>query len=748
MKKFVVFTLISILVSIVGKAQVLKYKGRFEKQGENLYLIENSKKVLIDTKSITVKLKPSTKLSTKEVVLRSNLLGYIDLAVPKGIDVQTYVSQLEKKDIFEMIKYNFIGTCCSLTNDDFVDLQWYLDSIQAPDAWTISKGCPNVKVAVIDIGFNNTHPDLDYGLDNYKNIDTTLGYDYTNMPCISYHGTLVSGIIAAKSNNYIGIAGIAGGNNSPGACILPFGVSSSQYGDPYIEGNYIDDAIILAVNNGAKIINMSFGFSLNSNEYYPDMDAAINYAYNHGVTLIAASGNENGDVYYPAAHPNVIAIGGLKQTLQRHPESNYGLGLDLCAPGENICSIAANEGAQARSGTSFAAPQVTGVVALMLSVNPSLTPSQIREILCSTCKKLPNYTYNDAGWNEEVGYGLLNAYNALIAANSSISGETVICDTATYTLSGIPTGLSISWNINNSNFTTTPSGYQCFVEYTGFPLYNVANLTATISRQGTTITTLTKRIVMHGTNLYVEGWQYGGTITTNGVFPDREFTIPADNGLILSRTKPDRPSMDDIFGKDKESLPINFTRDLTLVNPDLPPFDVCGYGITEINGGNTVYLNSTRFDGMDISFSSAHSPTSYYHNEDYIAFELPYSNDVYYTKLFAESDSQCHDFCLMFKVVPLPGAASGDDIIWVNLSGSMLYITYEGAIGTPIGNGQYYNPPYTVTISKIPSGTQVYSNTFPGGQTEFSVNTSSWTSGIYSIRIVQSNNVYTKSIYL
>lgn len=737
MKKFVVFTLISILVSIVGKAQVLKYKGRFEKQGENLYLIENSKKVLVDTKSITVKLKPSTKLTTKEIVLRSNLLGYIDLAVPEGIDVQTYVSQLEKKDIFEMIKYNYIGKCCSLTNDDFVDLQWYLDSIQVPDAWTISTGSPDVKVAVIDIGFNNTHPDLDYGPDNYKNIDTTLGYDYTNMPCTSYHGTLVSGIIAAKSNNYIGIAGVAGGNNSPGACILPFGVSSSQYGDPYIEGNYIDDAIILAVNNGAKIINMSFGFSLNSNEYYPDMDAAINYAYNHGVTLIAASGNENGDVYYPAAHPNVIAIGGLKQTLQRHPESNYGLGLDLCAPGENICSIAANEGAQTRSRTSFAAPQVTGVVALMLSVNPSLTPSQIREILCSTCKKLPNYTYNNGGWNEEVGYGLLNAYNAVIAANSTISGETVICDTATYTLSGVPTGLSITWNINNSNFTTIPSGYQCFVDYTGLPQYDVANLTATISRQGTTIKTLTKRIVMHGSDMYATGWQDGNLFTPNGTYPDREFTIPANNGLLFSRSKAERPNIDDIFGKDKESLPIVFIEDQTQDGELRNPIDVCGYGITEINGGNTVYLNSTRFDGMDISFSGTHSPTSYFHNEEYIAFEMPYHSIEYYTTLYATSPASCHDFCLKFKVVPLPGAASGDDDIWVNLDGSMLYITFMGA-----------SSGYSVTISKIPSGTQVYSNTFPGNQNSFSVNTSTWTSGIYSIRIVQGNNVYTKSIYL
>ena len=208
--------------------------------------------------------------------------------------------------------------------------------------------------------------------------------------------------------------------------------------------------------------------------------------------------------------------------------------------------------------------------------------------------------------------------------------------------------------------------------------------------------------------------------------------------------------MDDIFGKNRESLPINFTRDLTPIGPGVPPADLCGYGITEIYGGNMVNLYSERFDGMNLSFSGPVNPTYLYRSDisGHVEFNIPYQNDIYYTTLYAQSDDHCHDFCLMFKVKPLPGAASGDDIIWVNLSGSMLYITYEGAIGTPIGNGQYYNPPYTVTISQIPSGTQVYSNTFPGGQTEFSVNTSSWTSGIYSIRIVQGNNVYTKSIYL
>ena len=267
-------------------------------------------------------------------------------------------------------------------------------------------------------------------------------------------------------------------------------------------------------------------------------------------------------------------------------------------------------------------------------------------------------------------------------------------------------------------------------------------MTATLSRNGTTIKTLTKQIVMHGTSLNVTGWQYESDITPNGIFPNRQFTIPANKG---SMTIPDRFSMDDIF--ENESLPIEFIEDNTrgLV---LPPIDLCGYGVTEINGGNEVYLNSTRFNGMNISFSGSHSPTYYNHNGNYVIFEMPYLSFDYPVTLHATSDAQCHDFCLTFNVVPLPGTPSGDEEIWVNLDGSMLYVTFFGTGGEPIGNGQYYLPNYSVTITKIPGGTQVYSNNFPGTQSSFSVNTSSWTSGIYSIRIVQGNNIYTKSIYI
>lgn len=322
----------------------------------------------------------------------------------------------------------------------------------------------------------------------------------------------------------------------------------------------------------------------------------------------------------------------------------------------------------------------------------------------------------------------------------SIFGKTVICDTANYVINGLPSSYSVNWSIDNSNYTITPSGNQCLVTYTGALQYSVANLTATIKRYGTTIKTQTKRIVMHGTTLNAMGWQYSG-LSPNGMLPDRQFTIPASRGSI---TVPDKSSMDELFGI--VPLPIDFV-EIDPWGPVRPPVDLCGYGVTEINGGNTVYLSSTRFDGMDISFTGPYSPTYLTHTGSNVSFEMPYHTSDYSVVLQAHSESQCHDFCLTFNVVPLPGAASGDDMIWVSLDGSMLYVTFMSP-GEPIGNGQYYLPSYSVTISKIPSGTQMYSNSFSGNQSSFSVNTSGWASGIYSIRIVQGSNVYTKTFSL
>ena len=625
--------------------------------------------------------------------------------------------------------------------------------INVEPAWNLVSGSSNITVAVIDEGIDFDHEDMANCVLSGYTVENPTGYGapQANNVYEKGHGVACAGIIAAEDNT-IGIKGVASGVKLLPVNIVP----NSGYYDylgrlhqGFASDTEIAKAIVWA-SSRADILSCSWGGGAYSQDIVNAIDTARIFGRNgKGCVVVFTSGN-NGQNYvnFPACTNGVVAVGAIDNTGSIWYYSQRGPELGLVAPsgdGNSTSDIVTtdrmgNLGYQTSgdwnyydhfSGTSAACPQVAGVAALILSMRPDLTESVVRNILYSTARDL-----GVTGRDDTYGYGLVDAYAALKVVNSSISGKTVICDTANYVINGLPSSYTVNWSIDNSNFSISPSSNQCFVEYYGLPQYDVTNLTATISWQGTTIKTLSKRIVMHGA-LYVTGWQYGNLFTPNGTYPDREFTIPANNGLLLSRSKPERLSIDDIFAKDKESLPINFTEDVSLVSSGITPFDVCGYGITEINGGNTVYLNSTRFDGMDISFSGTHSPSYYYRSGNYVEFEMPYNGVEYYTKLHAQSDSGCHDFCLMFKVVPLPGAASGDDEIWVNLDGSMLYITFMGG-----------SSGYSVTISKIPSGTQVYSNTFPGNQNSFSVNTSSWALGIYSIRIVQGNNVYTKSIYL
>ena len=621
--------------------------------------------------------------------------------------------------------------------------------INVEPAWSIVSANGNIIVAVIDEGVERNHEDLSGNVLDGLTIDHPdekgdpindywLGSNYESKS----HGTACAGIIAAK-DNFVGIKGVA-----YGVKILPINVSPQDEDDYiYSYSEKVGNAIRWAYNTkGADIISCSMGFP-NCQYISSAFEDAINYGRGgKGTIVVCASGNSipYSNVFFPANMTGTIAVGAINKSGNIWDYSCRGSSLDLVAPsgatgyqGDIVTTDrSAPKGINLTGnymdcfgGTSAACPQVAGVAALILSLRPDLTESEVRNVLYTTARDLGN-----PGRDDTFGYGLVDAYAALNSINYSISGKTVICDTANYVINGLPSGFTINWNIDNCNFSISPSGYQCLVTYTGTQQYTVANLTANVKWNGTTIKTLTKRIVMHGTDLVVYGEQ-DSYVSPNGIFPYRQFTIPANNGL---RMMPDSLNKEELTSK--ESLPIKFIEDNTrdLIHP---PVDLCGYGITEINGGNMVYLSSDRFEGMDIWFSGYYSPTYLYHSENscYVSFQMPYYPTEYPMTLHAESDGGCHDFCLTFKVVPLPGASSGDDEIWVNLDGSMLYVNF-----LPVGNMSSYS----VTISKIPAGTQVYSNTFPGTQSYFSVNTSSWTSGIYSIRIVCNGNIYSKSICL
>jgi hypothetical protein len=211
------------------------------------------------------------------------------------------------------------------------------------------------------------------------------------------HGTHVAGIVAAKRNNAVGISGIAP------AQILSVRVLN---GDGVGFQDDVADGITWAVNNGAKIVNLSLGGPADS-----VLQTAVQNAWNNGVILVAASGNNGtNSISYPAAYPEVIAVGALTEANSRAAYSNYGAGLALVAPGSNILSALPDSEYGFLSGTSMAAPHVTGVAALLLAHRSSLTNSQVRDILQSSADDL-----GASGRDDFFGYGRVNAFTALLA---------------------------------------------------------------------------------------------------------------------------------------------------------------------------------------------------------------------------------------------------------------------------------------------------------------------------------------------
>lgn len=268
--------------------------------------------------------------------------------------------------------------------------------IHAPEAWTMTTGASDLLIAVIDSGIDYTHEDLNDG-----RVRTDIDKDYVNKDDDALddagHGTHVAGTIAAASNNGIGVSGILWQ-----AQLLPLKVCDAT-------GSCSLDAIVSAIqyaaDKGARIISMSLGGSGCSST----LEAAIDYAYfEKGVVIIAAAGNNNGLVGYPAAYEPVIAVGALDRHGQRAYFSNYGDALDLVAPGVRIFSTVPDNGYDTFSGTSMATPHVTGVAGLLLAQRPSLTNHEVRQLLFQSADDL-----GEQGLDRQYGYGLVDAEGVL-----------------------------------------------------------------------------------------------------------------------------------------------------------------------------------------------------------------------------------------------------------------------------------------------------------------------------------------------
>lgn len=491
MNRLLFVFLLFMLFCSVGYTQNRSIKP--EKINNSYYIVENNQTYKIDDKIILAKLNLNTKLKEGIKGSKASALGVIRISIPDSIELTNYMSYLEQTGDFEILEYNGYYKPYFIPNDFYCNDQWYLDTIKIKSAWDITTGSSSIKVAVIDNGTSANHPDLCNNLCPYD------GFDYINNTSPATigdrHGTAMAGLIGASTNNTIGIAGIAGGNDSPGVKIIPY---RTDYTYSQILYAFED-----AIEKGARVINMSFGGG-----YSALLSQAMTNAYNNGVTIVCASGNNNqSNVDFPASHNCTIAVGASDKYNNRAIfnnlySSNYGTGLDLVAPGDSIISTDYYFGYnyyRSSSGTSLATPQVSGVAALMLSVNPSLTPFQIKNIFHNTCTKISSYSYDASGWNNEVGYGLLNAYAAVyVATDPKIVGNTYTHLSNTYYLDNLPSGYTVEWSLSDSYYNQNclqqnyPSQNQCRITCDFQHDMMNATLTATIKYNGDTIHTVTR----------------------------------------------------------------------------------------------------------------------------------------------------------------------------------------------------------------------------------------------------------------
>ena len=298
-------------------------------------------------------------------------------------------------------------------------------------AWDQAQGygSSSIIIAIIDTGVDTAHLDLrlvtgyDYG-DNDPN-----PMDDSSKPG---HGTACAGVAAAKANNGIGVAGIAGG-----CSVMPLKVANSN-GD--LGFTAITNAITHAADNGARVISLSLGAEGGTGEGdIPSTDYALEYAYSEGVVIFAATANSNAPaIAYPSNHNKVISVGASSPTGQRKSPSssdgeywwgsNYGIDIpdhqgsvDIMAPTilPTTDITGTDNGYDPDSdyymwfnGTSCACPYAAGVAALILSLNPTLTPAQVWDIMKNSATDMT--IDGGAGWDRYTGYGMVNAHRALL----------------------------------------------------------------------------------------------------------------------------------------------------------------------------------------------------------------------------------------------------------------------------------------------------------------------------------------------
>jgi len=398
------------------------------------------------------------------------------------LDTLRVIDALKNDPNVRFAEPNYFRYPLFVPNDPYYSKQWHYPLINLPQAWEVTEGDSNVVVAVIDTGILSQHPDIIGQL-------TTDGYDFISVDSIandtdpgrdddpedtgeemtggsSFHGTHVSGTIAAASNNAIGVAGIAYQSKiMPLRALGPAGGLTTDVMEAMKYAAGLDNKSNTLPDKPANIINMSIGGGSPSQAeqtIIDDVRAA-------GIIIIAAAGNEDtSDPSYPAAYTGVVSVSAVGPDKSLASYSNYGATIDVAAPGGDFAAssdgVYSTSGDNSQSdateyvysysrGTSMASPHMAGVVALMKSVQPALTPTDLDGLISAGTITEDLGADGADVRNNSFGYGLIDAFKAVEAVSGPLPAYLLV-DSVSLNFGNITTQKTVSLTKSNNDALT------------------------------------------------------------------------------------------------------------------------------------------------------------------------------------------------------------------------------------------------------------------------------------------------------